>query len=118
MNLRKSLLAVVALLALVGSGCGGTPAATPAGTLGPLTGDVRISGWSSTPTEDGLLTESINAFKAANPGVNVKWEPIAQDYSTVLKTNLAAGTEADVFYADIFWIDTVMNTGKLLALAD
>jgi multiple sugar transport system substrate-binding protein len=55
---------------------------------------------------------------AANPTVKVKWEPIAQDYETVLKTNLAAGTEADVFYADIFWIDSLMKTGKLLALDD
>ncbi len=113
----KSLLSIVALLAILVAACGGTPAAT-SGTLGPISGDIRISGWSSSPTEDALLTESINAFKAANPGVNVKWEPIAQDYETVLKTNLAAGTEADVFYADIFWIDSLMKTGKLLALDD
>src|SRR6266576_5118468 len=119
MKLRRSFFAVVALFSLLVAACGGTPGTTtPSGTLGPLSGDVRISGWSSTPTEDALLTDSINAFKAANPGVNVKWEPIAQDYSTVLKTNLAAGTEADVFYADIFWIDSLMKTGKLLALDD
>ncbi|MDP9275349.1 MAG: ABC transporter substrate-binding protein [Chloroflexota bacterium] len=114
----KSVLAILALAAIVVAACGSTPATTPAGTLGPLSGDVRISGWSSTPTEDALLTDSIAAFKAANPGVNVKWEPIAQDYETVLKTNLAAGTEADVFYADIFWIDSLMKTGKLLPLDD
>ena len=50
--------------------------------------------------------------------MNVKWEPIAQDYSTVLKTNLAAGTEADVFYIDVSDIDSLMKTGKLLALDD
>ena len=119
MKLRRSFLAAVALLALLIAACGSTPGATtPSGTLGPLSGDVRISGWSSTPTEDALLTDSINAFKAANPGVNVKWEPIAQDYSTVLKTNLAAGTEADVFYIDVSDIDSLMKTGKLLALDD
>ena len=116
MSNRKSLLAVITLFALVIGACGGT--ATPSGTLGPLSGDVRISGWSSSPTEDALLTDSINAFMAANPTVKVKWEPIAQDYETVLKTNLAAGTEADVFYADIFWIDSLMKTNKLLALDD
>jgi multiple sugar transport system substrate-binding protein len=115
----KSLLAMFALVAILVAACGGTPASTtPSGTLGPLSGDVRISGWSSTPTEDALLTDSINAFKTANPGVNVKWEPIAQDYSTVLKTNLAAGTEADVFYIDVSDIDSLMKTGKLLALDD
>src|SRR5467141_3600068 len=119
MKSGKSLLAIFALVAIVVAACGGTPAATtPSGTLGPLSGDVRISGWSSSPTEDALLQDSINAFKTANPGVNVKWEPIAQDYETVLKTNLAAGTEADVFYADIGWIDSLMKTGKLLALDD
>jgi multiple sugar transport system substrate-binding protein len=115
---RKSLLAVSLLLALVVSACGGGGTATPSGTLGPISGDVRISGWSSSPTEDAILQESINAFMAANPSVKVKWEPIAQDYETVLKTNLAAGTEADVFYADIFWIDSVMKTGRLMALDD
>ena len=116
MKLRRSFFAAVALLSLLVAACGGT--AAPSSTLGPLSGDVRISGWSSTPTEDALLTDSINAFKAANPGVNVKWEPIAQDYSTVLKTNLAAGTEADVFYIDVSDIDSLMKTGKLLALDD
>src|SRR2546428_3506463 len=116
MRKGKSVLAGVALAAIVVAACGGT--AAPTQTLGPLSGDVRISGWSSSPTEDALLTDSINAFKAANPGVNVKWEPIAQDYETVLKTNLAAGTEAGVFCADIFWIDSLMKTGKLLALDD
>jgi multiple sugar transport system substrate-binding protein len=118
LSVRKSLLAVSLLLALVVSACGGGGTATPSGTLGPISGDVRISGWSSSPTEDAILQESINAFMAANPSVKVKWEPIAQDYETVLKTNLAAGTEADVFYADIFWIDSVMKTGRLMALDD
>ena len=112
----KSVLAILALAAIVVAACGSTPATTPSATLGALSGDVRISGWSSTPTEDALLTDSIAAFKAANPSVNVKWEPIAQDYETVLKTNLAAGTEADVFYADIGRIDSLMKTGKLRAL--
>jgi multiple sugar transport system substrate-binding protein len=122
---RKALLAVMTLLALVIAACGSTPATTTpsasaaaSATVAALSGDIRISGWSSSPTEDALLQDSINAFMAANPGVKVKWEPIASDYETVLKTNLAAGTEADVFYADIFWIDSVMKTGKLLALDD
>ena len=122
---RKALLSVMTLLALVIAACGSTPATTTpsasaaaSATVAALSGDIRISGWSSSPTEDALLQDSINAFMAANPGVKVKWEPIASDYETVLKTNLAAGTEADVFYADIFWIDSVMKTGKLLALDD
>jgi multiple sugar transport system substrate-binding protein len=122
MNSRKSLLAVIALVALIVAACGGTPGAnTPsasAGASAALSGEIRISGWSSSPTEDALLTDSINAFMTANPNVKVKWEPIAKDYDTVLKTNIAAGTEADVFYVDIFWADSIMKTGKLLALDD
>ena len=110
----------MALFALVIGACGSpgttSPSASAGATVAALSGDIRISGWSSSPTEDALLQDSINAFMTANPNVKVKWEPIAQDYETVLKTNLAAGTEADVFYADIFWIDSVMKTGKLLAL--
>jgi multiple sugar transport system substrate-binding protein len=116
MTKRLSWLAVLALVALVVAACGG-PSAAPS-TGGKLSGEVRISGWSSTPTEDALLTESINAFMTANPDVKVKWEPIAKDYETVLKTNVAAGTEADVYYADIFWVDSLMKTGKMLVLDD
>src|SRR2546423_1433017 len=98
MNSRRSLLAVIALVALIVAACGGTPGAnTPsasAGASAALSGEIRISGWSSSPTEDALLTDSINAFMTANPNVKVKWEPIAKDYDTVLKTNIAAGTEA------------------------
>jgi multiple sugar transport system substrate-binding protein len=116
---RRALLSVISLVALVIAACGSTPAATtPSSSATTISGDIRISGWSSSPTEDALLQDSITAFTAANPTVKVKWEPIAQDYETVLKTNLAAGTEADVFYADIFWIDSVMKTGKLLPLDD
>ncbi|HEY7625170.1 MAG TPA: ABC transporter substrate-binding protein [Candidatus Limnocylindria bacterium] len=119
MRIRNAWLGMLALGVLVITACGGPgTSGTPSGSVGPLSGDVRISGWSSSPTEDALLTDSINAFMQANPNVKVKWEPIAQDYETVLKTNLAAGTEADVFYADIFWVDSVMKTGKLLALDD
>lgn len=117
MGNRKALLAIIALVALVIAACGAA-APSPAASPGKIAGEVRISGWSSTPTEDALLTESINAFMVANPDVKVKWEPIAKDYETVLKTNLAASTEADVFYVDIFWADSIMKTGKLLALDD
>jgi len=124
--MKKSALAVLSLIAILVVACGSPGATTPSAsastgaspTAAALSGDIRISGWSSSPTEDALLQDSINAFMAANSGVKVKWEPIAQDYETVLKTNLAAGTEADVFYADIFWIDSLMKTGKLLALDD
>src|SRR5437899_7745098 len=124
--MKKKALAVFALIAILVAAAGSPGATTPSAsastaaspTVAALSGDIRISGWSSSPTEDALLTDSINAFMAANPGVKVKWEPIAQDYETVLKTNLAAGTEADVFYADIFWLESLMQTGKRLALDD
>jgi multiple sugar transport system substrate-binding protein len=118
LRVRKASLALVALVALVISACGGTAGTPPTATIGAISGDLRISGWSSSPTEDALLTDSINAFMKDNPNVKVKWEPIAKDYDTVLKTNIAAGTEADVFYVDIFWADSIMKTGKLLALDD
>jgi multiple sugar transport system substrate-binding protein len=116
----SAIFAILGVAALLIGACApggtGTPAPGGAGAPAALSGEVRISGWSSSPAEDKLLTDSIDTFMKANPGVTVKWEPIAKDYETVLKTNLAAGTEADVFYADVFWVDTVMKTGKLLAL--
>jgi multiple sugar transport system substrate-binding protein len=121
----KTLLALVGLAALVVAACGG-PSAQPSASAGAsgsagaaaLSGNVRVSGWSSSPAEDKLVTDAIDAFMKANPGVKVTWEPIAKDYDTVLKTNIAAGTEADVFYVDINWVGSLMTTGKLMALDD
>ena len=122
---NKTLLALVALAAIVATACGG-PAAQPSASTSPgasattaqLSGNVRVSGWSSSPAEDKLVTDAIDAFMKANPNVKVTWEPIAKDYDTVLKTNIAAGTEADVFYVDINWVGSLMTTGKLMALDD
>jgi multiple sugar transport system substrate-binding protein len=124
---QRTILALGAAFALVFAACGAPaaqPTATPAGQTatpaGPpqLTGEVRVSGWVSSPAEDKLVTDAIDAFMRANPGIRVKWEPIAKDYETVLKTNLAAGTEADIFYADVFWVQSVMTAGRLMALDD
>ncbi len=123
MKRSSAILAILGTAALLFGACSpaGTGGASPTpggGAPAALSGTVRVSGWSSSPAEDKLLTDSLDAFMKANPGVTVKWEPIAKDYETVLKTNLAAGTEADVFYVDVFWADTIMKTGKLLALDD
>jgi multiple sugar transport system substrate-binding protein len=126
----RTILALGAAFALLLGACGGPaaqPTATPASpgvqptaspTAAALSGEVRVSGWSSSPAEDKLVTDAIDAFMKQNPNVKVKWEPIARDYETVLKTNLAAGTEADVFYVDIFWAESVMRAGRLRALDD
>ena len=116
----RNILAAAATAALLVAACGGPAAQTSpsASASGPakLSGSVRVSGWSSSPAEDKLVTDAIDAFMKANPDVKVTWEPIAKDYDTVLKTNIAAGTEADVFYVDINWAGSLMTAGKFMAL--
>lgn len=113
--MRRLLFALPIIATLILAACGG-PAAPGGGGTGKLSGEVRVSGWSSSPAEDKLVTDALDAFMKQNPDVKLKWEPIAKDYETVLKTNLAAGTEADVFYVDVGWFDSVVKSGKLLAL--
>lgn len=114
--MRRLLLALPIIAALIVAACGG-PAA-PGGGTGKLEGEIKVSGWVSSPAEDKLVTDALDAFMKQNPGVTAKWEPIAKDYDTVLKTNLAAGTEADIFYVDVFWAESVMKAGRLRALDD
>lgn len=114
--MRRSLLALPILVGLVAAACGGPT--TPGGGTGALTGEIKVSGWVSSPAEDKLVTDALDAFMKANPGVTAKWEPIAKDYETVLKTNLAAGTEADIFYVDVFWAESIIKAGRLRALDD
>ncbi|MGB9856526.1 MAG: ABC transporter substrate-binding protein [Dictyoglomaceae bacterium] len=63
---------------------------------------VRLSGWAASPEETKLLKEQIADFEKANPDVKVVYEPITGDYWMRLQTMLAAGTEPDVFYMDVY----------------
>lgn len=63
---------------------------------------VRLSGWASSPEETALLQSILLDFTIDNPDIVVKYEPITGDFWATMKTNVASGTEPDVYYMDIF----------------
>ena len=88
-------LALAAMSAVLLTACGGSSSA------GGASGTVRLSGWTSTPAEDKLLTDQIAAFQVAYPNIKVTYEPVPKDFRTKLKAQLASGTEPDVFYVEL-----------------
>lgn len=118
---RAAWLAAVALLAAVLAGCGrgGQPAEQPSGEQQPQTQqpvEIRLSGWSSSPAEAEILEQLLKDFETQNPDIKVKYEPVTGDFFQKLQTDLAAQTEPDVFYVDVFWAQDLMERGLLLEL--
>lgn len=79
---------------------------------------VRLSGWASSPSETALLESLLYKFSVENPDILVKYEPITGDYKQSLLTSVAAGTEPDVYYADIFWFQEFARNEVLLPMDD
>ncbi|MEI6286468.1 MAG: sugar ABC transporter substrate-binding protein [Bacillota bacterium] len=59
-----------------------------------------IGCWSASPVETDLINRQIALFEKAHPGVKVKLETVTGSYDTYIQTNIAAGTEPDVFYLE------------------
>lgn len=75
---------------------------------------VRVSGWGG--VDVSIVEELIDRFvrPAVQPyGIEVRYEPIAEDFSTYLFNSLSAGTAPDLFYVDIFWAEPLMAAGQL-----
>lgn len=80
--------------------------------------EVRLSGWASSPAETALLESLLYKFSVENPDIIVKYEPITGDYRQALLTSIAAGTEPDVYYMDIFWWQELARNEVILPLDD
>jgi len=91
--MKRNLAAAVAVMgaaALVLSAC-----STPADS-GPVT--ITYSNYISNDGNEDNLTAIVDAFEAENPDITVDVTTLPYgDYGTALQTDLAAGTESDVF---------------------
>jgi multiple sugar transport system substrate-binding protein len=79
---------------------------------------VRLTGYTSSPVEQELFEEVLGDLQAANPDIELDYEPIPGDYFTKLQTDISAGTVADVFYLNDLQAPDLMAPGQLLALDD
>lgn len=101
------LIAVIMILALALTGCGGGSSEESAdegsenayGTTAPedVSGDIRLSVWGS-DAEIATDQEVIDAFMEEYPNVNVELEVINDDYLTKVETEMLAGDAPDVIY--------------------
>ncbi len=79
---------------------------------------VRVTGFVSSPAETNLLKGLMYDFMTKNPDIEVKYEPIADDYGTKIKAQLASGDAADLFYVDVSDFPFFANKGLLAPLDD
>jgi multiple sugar transport system substrate-binding protein len=106
--MNRKLLAVVGLAgisALALAGC----SATPADDGGPVT--ITYSNFISNGGNEDNLAKIVSAFEKANPNIKVDVTTLPYgDYGTALQTDIAGGSQADVFD-----IDGASNYGPLQA---
>jgi multiple sugar transport system substrate-binding protein len=109
MGYRRSCVAVLVLVLLLGTACGpAAPSATvspEAATALPTTGLTGPVSWmvSGDPAETQAFQDVAEAFEAENPGADVTLITVASDeeaYHVRLAADMAAGTPADVVFLD------------------
>jgi ABC-type glycerol-3-phosphate transport system substrate-binding protein len=83
---------VLALFTVVVTG------ATAAGSENAQATTVTLSGWSSSPEENDLLTQVVATFNRTHPNIKVDYTIIQGDYPTAMTARFAAHNPPDVFY--------------------
>ena len=127
--MRRSLLAVSAVAAILFGACGGAaspsqggPGAAGAGPSagafnpGAISGPVVLSGWQSSPAEGNALTQTLLGFQSTFPNIKVDYQPIAGDYPTVMATKFASHDVPDLFYVDASYAGQWISQGFLAPL--
>jgi multiple sugar transport system substrate-binding protein len=96
--MKRKLWAVIGLTgaaAVVLAGC----SATPAADSGPVT--ITYTNFISQGANEGNLKKIVAAFEKENPDITVKVTTLPYaDYDTAQQTDIAAGTQSDVFDID------------------
>ena len=140
------LVALMLLLAMVLSACGGgaaapaaqAPAANEAATeaateAAPATeeaaateaaaaapaaaGALQLMGWASSDAENTRLQEIVDKWNAANPDSTVQLN-LVPDYDTKLQTALAGGSPPDIFYIDSFKLPDLVAAKAVAPIGD
>jgi multiple sugar transport system substrate-binding protein len=122
--MQRRLLILSACLVLVASACtaGTGDGASPGDGDGgggtdideeAVSGTVRFSGWQSSPAEEDLLQETLDAFMEAYPNIEVDYESIPTDYIQVMTGQFSAGEPPDLFYVQAEFSDAWMEDGLL-----
>jgi multiple sugar transport system substrate-binding protein len=137
------MVALLMVLAMVLSACGGggaapaapaadqaaeteaaaetteTEAATEAATevAAAAPGTLQLMGWASSDAENTRLQEIIDGWNAANPDSQVQLN-LVPDYDTKLQTALAGGSPPDIFYIDSFKLPDLVAANAVAPIGD
>ena len=68
------------------------------GCTSPNSNTLRLSTWVSSPSETELFKGTLEQFRASNPDLDFKFEPIPGNYSEKLQLMLGTNTAPDLFY--------------------
>jgi len=80
------------------------------------TASIRIGGWTGNPAEEAAMRDVVANFNTRQSEIQIVYEPIPGNYVETLKTRLAGGTAADLFYMDVSAFDEFALSGNLLPL--
>lgn len=95
-----------------GQSPGASPGESPQGRAvdeDAISGEVVLSGWTSSPAEQELLEQVLADFEAQYPNITLNYQPIATEYPASMLAKFSAGEPPDLFYIDSSvaptWID-------------
>ncbi|RKD32742.1 extracellular solute-binding protein [Thermohalobacter berrensis] len=114
---KLSLLLVVLLLTtslLVG--CGGGASEDTSSESKEETVTIKLGMWSSSPAETELIDNQIAEFEKTHPNINIEKEVYTDDYMQQLQANIAAKTEPDVYYLDVYQAPAFIEKEVILPL--
>lgn len=77
---------------------------------------VVLSGWGGNPSEETAMKAIVEGFNTSHSDIQLAWEPIPGEYVPTLKTRLAGGTAADLFYMDVSVFEEFARSNNLLPL--
>lgn len=113
--MKKTLIAASAVAVLGAAALTGCSSSSPGADAGPVT--ITYSNFISNGGNEKNLKAIVAAFEKENPGITVNVQTAAYaDYFTKLQTDLAAGTQADVFDVDAGNFANIQASGVLAPL--
>ncbi|WP_158861793.1 ABC transporter substrate-binding protein [Leifsonia sp. AG29] len=114
--MKKTLVAAVAVAALASLGLAGCSASGSSGDSNAKA-TVTYSNFISNGGNEKNLQAIVAAFEKANPNITVKVTTTDyKDYFTKLQTDIAAGTQSDVFDVDSGSYANLQSSGSLASL--
>lgn len=104
-----NLIIAAVLVISVTLATGGRAVAAPA----QATTTIGFVSWSSTPVELAAVKKLIDNFQSKYKNVKISYTDVANNYQTIMKARLVAGTQPDVFWMNSDYNQDFIRTNQL-----